>query len=120
MPGASYTPRLLMPTKRFSTRCDAIPTACLPPTAFAVVMASNAVVFMPLNATGRPSSKRTVTVSGESGASFGNTPIPGVTNHGGVSRASSLPASWVRPSRLASVLYGADFDALIGSLCPSQ
>ena len=59
-------------------------------------------------------------LSGLSGASFGRTPMPGVTNHGGVSRCSSLPASWVRPSRLASVLYGAPLLTLMGSLCPSQ
>ena len=70
---------------------------------------------MPLIATGRPFSKRIVTVSGLSGACVAKTPMPGVTKFGGVWSDSSLPASWVRPSRFASVEYGASFVTLIGN-----
>mmetsp|Transcript_6945 Transcript_6945/g.15894 ORF Transcript_6945/g.15894 Transcript_6945/m.15894 type:complete len:203 (+) Transcript_6945:604-1212(+) len=104
MPGASYTPRDLVPMIRFSRAWD-IPRPQRPPTLFASTITSRAVILVPLIATHRPFSKSSTTFSIASGASLGQTPISASTMSIEVSMDSRSSASWDRPARLASVEY---------------
>jgi hypothetical protein len=65
------------------------------------------VVRVPLTATGRPATKRTVTssVSIATDGSQNLTPMIGSTVSRETSRCSSVFASWVAPQMLASVEY---------------
>ncbi len=67
IPGASYTPLLFIPTKRFSTT-SIRPTPLRPPIVFKVCTISRALIFWPLTATGTPLSKVMTTSSCLSGS----------------------------------------------------
>ncbi len=61
-----------MPTKRFSTMSTR-PTPCLPPSLFSAFITPSGESFLPFTATQLPFTKSSVTNSGLSGASSGNT-----------------------------------------------
>ena len=79
MPGASYTPRLFMPTKRFSTM-SIRPTPLRPPIRFNWETISNALSRLPSTLTGTPASKPIFTFSILSGAFCGETVMPNSTS----------------------------------------
>ena len=69
-PGVSYTPRLFIPTQRFS-QMSTKPTPLRPPISLSVVKISSALIFLSFTATGIPFSKSIFTYSPASGASSG-------------------------------------------------
>ena len=103
MPGASYTPRDLIPTKRFSTRCVADADAVLAAERVGLLDGLEGRHRLAVDG-GRPAlrTKRTLTLSGLSGASLGNTPMPGVTNQGSVVEVFEL-AGLVRQAEQVGV-----------------
>ena len=93
MPGASYTPRLFMPTNRFSTM-SIRPTPLRPAILFSSSTIASAVFGLPLSFTGTPCSNAIVTSSTLSGASCGETVMPKSTvAMPSTAGSSSLPAS---------------------------
>ena len=92
---------------RFSIWSD-MPRPCRPPIALASrTSATGSSYRLPLIATGRPCSKRTVTssVSISTDGSQNFTPMIGSTVSSETSRCSRVFASWVAPQMLASVEY---------------
>lgn len=70
--GVLYTPRLFMPTTRFSTR-STTPTPCRPPMRFSSRIMRTPSMASPLSRTGTPRSNATSTYSAWSGAFSGGT-----------------------------------------------
>src|SRR5690606_41584108 len=64
-PGVSYTPRLFIPTKRFST-ISTRPIPCLPPSSFSLSITCSGVIASPLIATQLPCSNSSSTYSARS------------------------------------------------------
>ena len=98
-------PRLLASMIRFSIWSD-MPRPCRPPMALASWTRATASAYgVPLMATGRPRSNRTVTSSGaiSTAGSQNRTPMIGSTDSSETSRCSSVFASWVAPQMFASV-----------------
>ena len=92
---------------RFSIWSD-MPRPCRPPTAFAsCTRATGSSKRVPLIATGRPASNRTVTSSGSitTAGSQNRTPMIGSTDSSETSRCSRVFASCVAPQMFASVEY---------------
>ena len=100
-------PRLFASMMRFSIWSD-MPRPWRPPIAFAVrISSTGSSIAAPSIATGRPRSKAIVTDSGSIATSGSQcaTPMIGSTIFIDVSSSSRSLASWVAPSRLASVEY---------------
>ena len=99
-------PRDLASMMRFSIWSD-MPSPCRPPIALASCDQRRPASSydVPLIATGRPRSKRTVTssVSIATDGSQNLTPMIGSTVSSETSRCSRVLASWVAPQMLASV-----------------
>ena len=98
-------PRLFASMIRFSIWSH-MPRPWRPPIAFASSSnATSSANVAPLSATGRPSSKRTLTVSAFTATSSRQnaTPMIGSTMRMPRSRNSRSFASWVAPSRFESV-----------------
>ena len=92
---------------RFSIWSD-MPRPCRPPIVFASwTSATGRRNGVPLMATGRPRSNRTVTSSGSisTAGSQNRTPMIGSTDSSETSRCSRVFASWVAPQMFASVEY---------------
>ena len=109
-------PRLFASITRFSIWSD-MPSPCRPPIAFAVrISSTGSSMRTPSIATGMPSSKATVTVSGWMSAPFQwATPMIGSTIFMLVASSSRSFASCVAPSRFASVEYAFSTEPECGS-----